>query len=194
MVRRVIGETGGWGIIKLYFLNSRLMGGQWNWQHLNQRAVTYCLISYQIFRVFQDELEYDFTEMRTNKVRNFNNCSLATPLALLEFSNWTPYLCNIQSVQHVNCNKLILLFETTRCIAELLNSLFTALLTALCFCLPAFLLDGRQRYSHLHQPSGEPAYYWRYHQYLWAWLTQACCHGPPPIFLPLQCFLLCVFF
>ncbi|XP_019328015.1 PREDICTED: zinc finger FYVE domain-containing protein 21 isoform X2 [Aptenodytes forsteri] len=32
------------------------------------------------FRVFQDELEYDFTEMRTNKVRNFNNCSLATPL------------------------------------------------------------------------------------------------------------------
>ncbi|KAM6069372.1 zinc finger FYVE domain-containing protein 21 isoform 2-T2 [Theristicus caerulescens] len=91
------------------------------------------------FRVFQDELEYDFTEMRTNKVRNFNNCSLATPLSLLEFSNRTAYLCNTQSVQHVNFNKLILGFQSTRCVAELLNSLFTALLTALSFCLPAFL-------------------------------------------------------
>lgn len=74
------------------------------------------------FRVFQDELEYGFTEMRTNKVRNFNNCSLATPLSLLEFSNRTAYLCSIQSVQHVNFNKLILVFKSARCVAELLNA------------------------------------------------------------------------
>lgn len=74
------------------------------------------------FRVFQDELECDFTEMRTNKVRNFNNCSLTTPLSLLEFSNQTAYLCNIQSVQHVNFNELILVLKSTRFVAEFLNA------------------------------------------------------------------------
>lgn len=153
MVRKVIGDTVWGGIIELYFLNSRWTGGQWNWQHLNQRAVTHCLISYQIFRVFQDELEYDFTEMRTNKVRNFHNCSLATPLALLEFSNWTPYLCNIQSVQHVNCNKLILLFESTRCTAELLNALIIpcSLLFWLLYvfaCLPSFLMVDKDIHTY----------------------------------------------
>lgn len=74
------------------------------------------------FRVFQDEPEYDLTEMRTNKVRNFNNCSLSTLLSLLGFSNCTAHLCIIQSVQHVNLNKLTLVFKSTRCIAESLNA------------------------------------------------------------------------
>ncbi|XP_051625496.1 zinc finger FYVE domain-containing protein 21 isoform X3 [Manacus candei] len=75
------------------------------------------------FRVFQDELEYDLTEMRTNKVRSFNNCTLSTPLSLLGFSNCIACLCSIQSVQHVNFNKLTLVFKSTRCAAESLSAL-----------------------------------------------------------------------
>ncbi|KAM3671376.1 zinc finger FYVE domain-containing protein 21 isoform 1-T1 [Ammospiza maritima maritima] len=74
------------------------------------------------FRVFQDEPEYELTEMRTNKVRNFNNCSLSTLLSLLGFSNCTAHLCIIQSVQHVNLNKLTLVFKSPRYIAESLNA------------------------------------------------------------------------
>lgn len=74
------------------------------------------------FRVFQDEPEYDLTEMRTNKVRNFNNCSLSTLRSLLGFSNCTAPLCIIESVQHVHSNKLTLVFKSTRCIAESLNA------------------------------------------------------------------------
>lgn len=105
------------------------------------------------FRVFQDELEYGFTEMRTNKVRNFNNCSLATPLSLLEFSNRTAYLCSIQSVQHVNFNKLILVFKSTRCVAELLNApiIPCSLLFWLLYlfaCLPSFLMVEKDIHTY----------------------------------------------
>lgn len=112
------------------------------------------------FRLFQDEPEYDLTEMRTNKVRNFNNCSLSTLLSLLGFPNCTAHLCFIESVQHVNLKKLTLAFKSTRCIAESLNasvipcSLLFWLLYF--FCLPSFLMVEKDIHTYTSLLESQP--------------------------------------
>lgn len=114
------------------------------------------------FRVFQDEPEYDLTEMRTNKVRNFNNCSLSTLLSLLGFSNCTAHLCIIQPVQHVNFNKLTLVLKSARCTAESLNasvipcSLLFWLLYLFSACLPSFLMVEKDIHTYTSLLESQP--------------------------------------